>query len=490
MFSYCSFAMSAAILINFLNVNIYNFYTDEVLLDIIFIPIVITIYAIWNAVNDPLFGSISDRTNTKLGRRFPYIVFGFLPLLVSFILLWYIPQSLTLTSQSISVVAKGKLPLLWRDTVYNVWLHQSPYKMFAPFMNKSIQYSLFVYMLSFLLVFDTLFTIVFVSWSSLFPEKFKSDKQRNHAAAIRQTLNMIGSVVAIVIPPLLIEYGNIDSYRIPIMILVIVAMVGFLTSIYGSRDYKKTKNESEEESENLVKTEKLGFKKSLSTVLSNRNFIVFMVTFSLSQIAFLTLMAIVRYVNKWILLENAQFETYFTGIAFGVGLLTFIVWAKISIKKGPKFVYIVSGALFSTALIPLIFAQEGWQWIVLIAMFFVGFAISGLLLVPDVLISEIIDKDIKETGKRREGIYYGFYGFAIRIALVFQSYLITIVLKVTNYDPSAEVQTQLAKNGIKILLVGVPAFCFIIGIVLMIFFYDLSRKKLEEKHGKKLSKFF
>ena len=482
--------MSNAILINFLNVNIYNFYTDEVLLDIIFIPIVITIYAIWNAINDPLFGSMSDRTKTRIGRRFPYIVFGFIPLIISFVLLWYIPQPLTLTNQSLSVVAKTNLPFFWRDTVYNVWLHQSPYMMFAPFLNKSIQYSLFAYMLSFLLIFDTLFTVVFVSWSSLFPEKFKSDKQRNHAAAIRQTLNMLGSVVAIVVPPMLIQYGNIDSYRIPILILIIVAMVGFLLSIYGIRDYKKEDDEAPKEEEVETSTEKLSFKKSLSTVLANRNFITFMITFSLSQIAFLTLMAVVRYVNKWILLEDAQFETYFTGIAFGVGLLTFILWAKISIKRGPKFVYIITGTLFSVALFPLIFAREGWQWIVLVAMFFVGFAISGLLLVPDVLISEIIDKDIKDTGRRREGIYYGFYGFAMRIAIVFQSYLITIVLKATKYDPNAAAQSDLAKIGIKILLVGVPAVCFIIGITLMIILYDLSRKKLEDKFGRKFSRLF
>lgn len=482
--------MSAAILINFLNVNIYNFYTDEVMLDIIFIPIVITIYAIWNALNDPFFGFISDRTNTKIGRRFPYIFFGFVPLLAAFIALWFLPQPLTLTYQSVTVVTKNNMPLLWRDIVYDVWMHQSPYKMFTPFMNKSIQLSLFVYMLSFLLIFDTLFTMVFVSWSSLFPEKFKTDKQRNHAAAIRQTLNMLGSVVALVIPPLLIEYGNIDSYRIPIMILVVVALIGFLFSLYGIRDYKKNRTEDDSLTVGEEKPEKVSFRKSLSTILKNKNFVAFMVTFSLSQIAFLTLMAVVRYVNKWILLEEAQFETYFNGIAFGVGLLTFIIWAKISIKKGPKFVYIISGTIFATALFPLIFAKQGWQWIVLIVMFFVGFSISGLLLVPDVLISEIIDKDRKETGKRREGVFYGFYGFAIRIALVFQSYLISIVLKATKYDPSAEVQTKLAKNGIKILLVGVPAFCFICGILVMIFFYDLSRKRLEEKYGKKLSKFF
>ena len=34
------------------------------------------LFAIWNAVNDPLFGFISDRTKNKLGRRIPYIRYG------------------------------------------------------------------------------------------------------------------------------------------------------------------------------------------------------------------------------------------------------------------------------------------------------------------------------------------------------------------------------------------------------------------------------
>ena len=32
------------------------------------------IFGIWNAINDPLFGFISDKTNTKIGRR---ILFNF-----------------------------------------------------------------------------------------------------------------------------------------------------------------------------------------------------------------------------------------------------------------------------------------------------------------------------------------------------------------------------------------------------------------------------
>ena len=32
------------------------------------------IYMIWNAINDPLFGHLSDRTRTRYGRRTPYLM--------------------------------------------------------------------------------------------------------------------------------------------------------------------------------------------------------------------------------------------------------------------------------------------------------------------------------------------------------------------------------------------------------------------------------
>ena len=184
-----------------------------------------------------------------------------------------------------------------------------------------------------------------------------------------------------------------------------------------------------------------------------------------------------------------QYETYINAVAFAVGLLTFIIWAKISIKRGPKLVYIASGAMFFISLLPLAFAKEGWGWVVLILMVFVGFSISGLLLIPDILLAEIIDEDVKKSGEKREGLIYGIYGFAIRIAIVFESYLITFVLNRTKFDPLASEQSPLAKTGIKVLMVGVPAICFIIGILLMIFYYDLSRKKIEKKYNRKFSIF-
>jgi len=49
------------------------FYIDRLKLSPVLFGLAMTIYAIWNAINDPLAGQISDRTRTRWGRRIPYV---------------------------------------------------------------------------------------------------------------------------------------------------------------------------------------------------------------------------------------------------------------------------------------------------------------------------------------------------------------------------------------------------------------------------------
>ena len=48
------------------------------------------LFGLWNAVNDPLFGYISDKTKSKLGRRIPYIRYGAVLIAAIFVLSWVV----------------------------------------------------------------------------------------------------------------------------------------------------------------------------------------------------------------------------------------------------------------------------------------------------------------------------------------------------------------------------------------------------------------
>ncbi len=72
------------------------FYTDSALVGPALAANALLLGKAWDAVNDPLFGWVSDRTRSRFGKRRVYMLFGALPLAVAIALLWRVPQALML----------------------------------------------------------------------------------------------------------------------------------------------------------------------------------------------------------------------------------------------------------------------------------------------------------------------------------------------------------------------------------------------------------
>ena len=70
------------------------FYTDGALIAPALASSALLVGKIWDAINDPLFGWLSDRTTSRFGKRRVYMIFGALPLAISIILLWRVPRGL------------------------------------------------------------------------------------------------------------------------------------------------------------------------------------------------------------------------------------------------------------------------------------------------------------------------------------------------------------------------------------------------------------
>ena len=68
-----------------------KFYTDGALILPALAGNALLIGKIWDAINDPLFGWITDKTKSRFGKRRVFMIFGAIPLAIAIALLWFVP---------------------------------------------------------------------------------------------------------------------------------------------------------------------------------------------------------------------------------------------------------------------------------------------------------------------------------------------------------------------------------------------------------------
>lgn len=77
------------------------YYTDSVMLSAAFVGTMMLVARILDGISDIVMGTIIDRTHTKMGKARPYVLFGSIFLVLSFLLLFNVPQSLGIQGKQV-----------------------------------------------------------------------------------------------------------------------------------------------------------------------------------------------------------------------------------------------------------------------------------------------------------------------------------------------------------------------------------------------------
>ncbi|MEO0852071.1 MAG: MFS transporter, partial [Cyanobacteria bacterium J06648_11] len=123
---------------------------------------ILAISKVWDAINDPMIGILSDKTHTRWGRRRPWILFGAIPFGLAFFANWLVPFPGNTTA-------------------------------------------LFWYYIAIAVLFNTLYTAVNLPYSALTPELTQDYDERTSLNQFRFFFSILGSLLAGVLHPLIID---------------------------------------------------------------------------------------------------------------------------------------------------------------------------------------------------------------------------------------------------------------------------------------------
>ncbi|MDD6673787.1 MAG: MFS transporter [Eubacteriales bacterium] len=397
------------------------FYVDMLGLDMKKYSLVLFIYTFVDAIDNPVYGFLSDRTRTKWGRRRPWLIIGAPLLVLCFILFYNVP--------SFVESEKGML---------------------------------FIYMLLMYILTGTLDSLVNANYGALFPELFQSDSERAKTNGIRQICQLFAMAISIALTPMITEK---IGYRKTSLIYGILAVAVMLYSFIGCK-----------ESTNYEELEKPRLLDSIIALIKNPHFWIFGLAGAFYSAAFALISQALPFYVKYNLGLGGSSTTIMLGIVLGVAVIGIVIWSRISKKVAVMKIWRTGFIIMAIGFIPLYFAKTLPVAVVIAGV--MGFGIAACLTTMDCIGAKIVDDDYQRNGIKREGIINSLMGVMNRLNGLYTSlafYIASSCFGFVNGDEPGD-NPALAS---KILLCVFPFAAMVVASIIT-FFLKLPEKKENE----------
>lgn len=407
-----------------------KFYTDAAMILPSLAGNALLIGKIWDAINDPLFGWITDRTKSKLGKRRVYMLFGAIPLGLSIALLWFVPQGMS-------------------QVMTFVWIAVS------------------------FLIFDTLWTMTNVPYYALTSELTDDYDERSNLTVYRMVLAVPFYLVGAALTPMIVGFFAVQrtGYGFIGIVYGALAAIALLASACGLRERQNVIEAKGEE--NPVKSLKIAF--------MNKKFVYLCVIYFVVNISFAFAKTLMAYYIEYQLLMKDMISIVM-GLMLVMVTIALPIWKKIAEKmdKGPA--YGIGMGLGAVALFILFFLPHKPTFWIYPVVILAGFGFSANWVFPWAMIADVSDYDRVETGQFRSGIYYGVWGLATKISEALALASVGWMLTGFGYVANVEQTTQ-SLLGIRLFFGIIPAVCIFVALPLLLK-YPITRKAHAEVRAK------
>lgn len=407
---------------------------------------VILVGRIWDSINDPLIGMISDKVDTRWGRRRPFLLFGAVPFGFSFLFLFVVP----------------------------------------PFESEIV---LSIYYGAMYLLFDTMYTIINVPYSALTPELTEDYDERSSLAGWRIATAILASLIAAGTFKLLAEdiigvwlaesLGIATSLRVGYAVSAIIWAASLtLSPLILFKNIEEPKRVPAD-------SDPIQPFKTFKEVFSNRPFrlaaTVYLLSFSTGDIVVTVFVwFLVFYVGV-----SRGFDSLVMALVLGLAFLTMPLTVRLMRKFGKRKTFIGAMTLYAFVLLIMSQIPRGGQVYVLVAGLFAGFGYGAVNVIPWAMVADVIETDELKSGKRREGAYSGYLVFFRKMATAVAIFVVTWILSATGFQGGTTgglvsiEQPDSALLALRFLVGVLPALMLVLAI-LAAWRYPLDRETHRE----------
>lgn len=369
------------------------------------------IYTLYNAANNPVLGFLSDRTRSRWGRRIPYILFGGLPYALAFALLFT-----------------------------------------APYDGKSNPVGLLAYFGTAIVVWEGLYTAIATGYYGLLPEMFGTYEERTDVAAKMNIFQIIGLFIGAALPPML---ANIMGWSGMGMLFAAISVVAIYSGLPAMFERPELKTDTG-----------FPFGEAIKATFVNRSYLTAAGAQTMRFFATGSLQTGILFYLKYSLKVDEGLATVILGIAFLIAMISLYPWRRwVANRLDSRRTLMLANAVMILGIVPMGFAPN--ITFTYATAVIVGIGLGGLVLIGDVIMTEVVDEDEVKTGHQRAGMYFGMSGFLITLSGLLVSFVFGLVMPAFGYDTLLDVQPASVEMGFRIFLTVPTSIGFLLAILLL-----------------------
>lgn len=404
---------------------------------------------IWDAINDPIIGILSDRVKSKLGRRRPFLLWFAFPFGLSFVMLWSAPN--------------------WESQV-----------------------GLLIYVTLAFMLSDTLTTLVTVPFLSLTPELTQDYDERTSLSSFRTVFQLLSAMTVVIAAPMIVDaviVGGGTQQQGFMTAGAIFGMIGslplFLIGLFVREKFAATREEQEI----------LSFRESLKLAWENVPFRyavgIYMFNWSAVDMIAITFPFFLLYwVAQGDLLVSVNFlginlalESAFFGVMMFVCVLCVPFWLRFAKRFNKIKAYIFGMTAWILIEILIFTIQPGEVGYLLFLAALAGIGVSAAYILPDSILPDVIEWDELRTRRRQEGIYYGIRTLTRKLTGALVIFVTLQILGWSGYQVPPEGVTQFQQSDTAVfmirMMVSFIGAGILLGTILLAWTYPLSREKYQ-----------